>query len=95
MEACPTNLHTSIMGVVRGSEFAPYSPSRSEQSSISDQVSVSERSMSERSMSDFDEDVISGLSSCHTSYCISTMQIPVAENCSVAVGGSLSPVKTL
>lgn len=51
--------------------------------------SASGRSVSERSMSDSEDDMLS-LSSSHTSYCISTMQIPRAEAYSVAVSGILA-----
>ena len=70
LEACPTNLHTSVMGVGVNSDFAPQSPSRG--------------SISERSMSETDEDGLD-INYSRTSYCISTATIPTVEGENICV----------
>lgn len=70
------------MGVVQNSDSVPASPFRLSVSGMS--VSDKSVSMSERSMSDSEDEMLSSVSN-HTSYCVSTMQIPTVETCSVSV----------
>lgn len=88
LDCCPTNLHTSVMGVAPGSESntTPNSPSNgslSEQSMTESVRSISV-STSERSMSESEDDFLAPPTSHTSSYCISTMQIPMEEEFAVS-----------
>lgn len=93
LDACPTNLHTSVLSVVPSPDGIPNSPSISDilaSDSISTSGSVSGSvtgSISGRSMLEIDseDEVLLTPPNCHTSYCVTTMQIPTATECSGAV----------
>ena len=92
LDACPSNLHTSIMSVIPLPEGIRSSASKGSISDIltgdtlSTSGSVSGRSLSDssRSISESDDDILAPPNS-HTSYAITTMQIPTAVECSGAV----------
>ena len=83
LEASPTNLHTSIMGVVQTPDSFSHSPARGSVTSTLQSSELVSRSPSRKSvsLSECEEDTLPTFTN-HTSYCISTMQIPSVEDSS-------------